>query len=83
MMIEGRALLDHLRCDAVAVSTDQRCGSHFSGFRDGQLVCWQHLDTPRIEYTCGNRFDAFGKVMARALGDAVPDYEPDALAGPS
>jgi hypothetical protein len=38
-------------------------------FRDGRMVCKQHLKQPVPAYSCGDRVGAYGATMALALGD--------------
>jgi hypothetical protein len=41
-------------------------------FRDGRWVCLQHLYAPVVRYVCGNHFEVFAEVMAKALGNPAP-----------
>jgi hypothetical protein len=68
-----------LRCDAVAGpaqatqkwnSDRHRCGNSGVSFRDGRWVCRLHREQIRVQYTCGNYFDALAPIMRTALGDA-------------
>jgi hypothetical protein len=76
-LITRRGRENKPRCDAIAKvrmaldkSKDRRCTNPAFYIRDGRLVCACHLNMATIEYTCGNRFDAYGAVMARTDLDA-------------
>jgi hypothetical protein len=67
-----------LRCDAQVYGTYDakarrwnmhRCRKSGSRFDAGRWVCPYHFKDKPDGYICGNRFVAFGRAMARALGD--------------
>jgi hypothetical protein len=69
---------DVVRCDAQVYGTYDararrwnmhRCSKHGALFDLGRWVCHAHRKNRPDGYVCGNRFDAFAKVMAIILGD--------------
>ena len=69
---------DGKRCDAQVYGTYDararrwnmhRCRKSGARFDAGRWVCPYHFKDKPDSYICGNRFAAFGKAMARALGD--------------